>query len=142
MLGKSPVDIQTALKLGKDVSGSCVPAAMHEIEQFLKPHGTMPSGSVVKHLEEKGITRATWKRAQDQLQKEGRLAYVRDGRTMSWRLIEPEPSRRASASPSSPSVNPHHLNLLSPMSLSSPSPSPSQPKSLDGSFEVWGGLDV
>ena len=96
MLGKSPVDIQTALKLGKDVSGSCVPAAMHEIEQFLKPHGTMPSGSVVKHLEEKGITRATWKRAQDQLHKEGRLDYVRDGRTTSWRWVDPEPEPAAS----------------------------------------------
>ena len=93
MLGKSPVDIQTALKLGKDVSGSCVPSAMLKIEQLLKQHGTMPSASVVKHLEEQGITRATWKRAQDQLHKEGRLAYVRDGRTTSWRWVEPEPTQ-------------------------------------------------
>jgi RecA-family ATPase len=142
MLGKSPVDIQTALKLGKDVSGSCVPAAMHEIEQFLKPHGTMPSGSIVKHLEEKGITRATWKRAQDHLQKEGRLAYVRDGRTMSWRLIEPEPEPAREFKPQLSEREPAPSESSESHESESQSQSRPQPKSLDGSFEVWGGLDV
>ena len=75
MLGRSSVDIQTALKLGTDMSGSCVPSAKLKIEHLLRQHGPMPSADVVKHLEEQGVTRATWKRAQDELQK-------KDGWTM------------------------------------------------------------
>ena len=130
MLGKSPVDVQTALKLGKDVSGSCVPAAMHEIEQLLKQHDTMPSASVVKHLEEKGITRATWKRAQDQLHKEGLLAYVRDGRTVSWHWVDPipKPELEREPAPPAPSESPE-----------SESQSHSEPAVSNGSLEEWEG---
>jgi hypothetical protein len=106
MLGRSPVDIQTALKLGKNVSGSCVPGAMLAIEQFLKPHGTVPSASVVKHLEELGISQATWKRARTRLHEEGRLLYVSDGRNTWWRWFEPgtTPAPGPSEHPASPAV--------------------------------------
>jgi RecA-family ATPase len=126
MLGKSSVDIQTALKLGKDMSGSCVPSAKLKIEQLLQHHGPMPSAAVIKHLEEQGITRATWKRAQDELQKEGRLAYSRDGRTTSWRLVEPEPDPKPE----------FHRDPETPES--SESESHSEPPGSNDRFEEWG----
>jgi AAA domain len=128
MLGKSSVDIQTALKLGKDMSGSCVPSAKLKIEQLLRQHDNqMPSASVVKHLEEQGITRATWKRAQDQLHKERQLAYVRDGRTMSWRWVDPDPKPELERNPETPAP-----------SESSESESHSEPPRSSGRFEEWG----
>src|SRR4051812_47777405 len=53
----------------------------------VRPHITV---SVVKHLEELGITRATWKRAQDALHKKGMLAYGIKGRTTSWKRVGTE----------------------------------------------------
>ena len=93
----------------------------------------MPSASVVKHLEEKGITRATWKRAQDQLHKEGRLAYVRDGRAMWWRWVDPDTKSELvrEAAPSAPSQSPE-----SPESESQPQSEPAAP---NGSVEEWEG---
>jgi RecA-family ATPase len=90
ILGKSDVDVQTALKLGKDMAISCVPNAMFQIEQLLKGQGPKRSADVVKHLTEQGITRATWKRAQDTLHKEGSLAYIANGRTTLWKWIGTE----------------------------------------------------
>ena len=131
MLGKSSVDIQTALKLGKDVSGSCVPSAKLKIEQLLHQRGPMPSAAVVTHLEEQGITRATWKRAQDELQKEGRLAYVRDGRTRSWRWVDPDPKPELERRPAPPAPS------ESPESPESESQSHSEPAVSNDRFEEW-----
>ena len=86
ILDKSEIDIETALELGKDLAVSCVPNAMLQIEQLLRP-GPKPSASVIKKLTEQGISRATWKRAQDALHKEGKLAYAAKGRNTWWKWI-------------------------------------------------------
>jgi hypothetical protein len=89
ILGKSEVDIETALELGKDLAVSCVPNAMLQIETLLKD-GPKPSAYVVKKLTEQGVTRATWKRAQDAAHKEGKLKYVKKGRHTLWKWIGTE----------------------------------------------------
>ena len=103
---------------------------MLEIEQLLKQQygGQMPSASIVKHLEDHGITRATWKRAQDQLHKERRLDYIRNGRATSWRLVEPEPDPKHEfeRDPETPA-----------RSESSESESHSEPPGSNGRIEEW-----
>lgn len=89
ILDKSEIDIETALELGKDLAVSCVPNAMLQIEQLVREE-PKPSAWVVKRLTEQGISRATWKRAQDALHKEGKLEYIAKGRNTWWKWIGPE----------------------------------------------------
>lgn len=62
---------------------------MLQIETLLQD-APKPSASVVEQLTQQGITRPTWKRAQDALHKEGKLEYIAKGRNTWWKWIGTE----------------------------------------------------
>jgi hypothetical protein len=63
---------------------------MMKIEEQLSGGVTKPSASVVKQLVKEGISRATWKRAQDAAHKEGKLKYIKKGRRTDWKWFGAE----------------------------------------------------